>query len=136
MNRTLYVLDGHEPRRARSVLDWMKWFAGTDRTVAHTRIDGIELSTVFIGIDHEFSPHGVRYHGHRPMLFETAVLSAARFVRALRYPTWDEALTGHCLLVESLQDAMHRRHLEPDEAIDEGLTRWLQHGVNEHGNAE
>lgn len=135
MNRNLYVLDGHEPRRARSVLDWMKWFAGTDRTLAHTLIDGIELSTVFIGIDHEFSPHGVRYHG-QPMLFETAIFMTSRVVRAVRYPSWDEAMTGHCMFVECLQDAIHRRRLDLNQAIEEAQARWLQRGVNDHGNAQ
>jgi hypothetical protein len=134
MNRNLYVLDGREPRRARSVLDWMKWFACTDRTIAHTLIDGIELSTVFIGIDHEFSPHGERYRG-QPMLFETAVFMTSRVVRAVRYPTWDEAIAGHCLFVECLQDAIHKRRLDPNQAVEEAQARWLQRGVNEHGNA-
>lgn len=134
MNRNLYVLDGHEPRRARSVLDWMKWFSCTDRTLARSVIDGIELSTVFIGIDHEFSPHGTRYHG-RPMLFETAIFMTSRVVRAVRYPSWDEALAGHCMIVECLQDAIHKRRLDPNQAVDEAHARWLQHGVNEHGDA-
>lgn len=133
MNRNLYVLDGHEPRRARSVLDWMKWFACTDRAVALTSIDGLEVSTVFVGIDHEYSPHGVRFDGH-PMLFETAVFMTSRVVRVFRYPTWDEAEAGHGFIVECLQDAVHMRRLGPNEAIEEAQRRWLQRGVNEHGN--
>lgn len=134
MNRTLYVLDGKEPRRARSVLDWMRWFANTDRTVALTSIDGLDVSTVFIGIDHEYSPHGVRFHGV-PMLFETAIFTTSRVVRVFRHPTWAEAEQAHAFIVECLQDAVHRRRLDPNQAIDEAHQRWLQHGVNEHGNA-
>ncbi|CAJ7417392.1 Uncharacterised protein [Burkholderia pseudomallei] len=134
MNRNLYVLDGHEPRRARSVLDWMKWFANTDRTVALTRIDDMDVSTVFIGIDHEFSPHGVRFRGE-PMLFETAIFTTSRVVRVFRHPSWDEAAHAHAFIVECLQDAIHKRRLDPNQAVDEAHARWLKHGVNEHGNA-
>ncbi|CAJ4954641.1 Uncharacterised protein [Burkholderia pseudomallei] len=135
MNRNLYVLDGHEPRRARSVLEWMHWFANTDRTVALTCIDELEVSTVFIGIDHEFSPHGLRYHGQEPMLFETAVFTGSRVTRVVRHPSWDEAAHAHAFIVECLQDAIHKRRLDPNQAIDEAHARWLKQGVNEHGNA-
>ncbi|MBK3333517.1 hypothetical protein [Burkholderia pseudomallei] len=136
MNRTLYVLDGKEPRRASSVLEWMHWYANADRTVALTRIDEMDVSTVFIGIDHEYSPHGVRYDGE-PMLFETAVFATttARVVRAFRHPTWAEAERAHAFIVGCLLDAICRRRLDPNQAIDEAHQRWLQHGVSEHGNA-
>ncbi|ARK56271.1 hypothetical protein [Burkholderia pseudomallei] len=134
MHRNLYVLDGKEPRHARSVMEWGTWFATADRCVAATQIDDIVVSTVFIGIDHEFSPHGTRYHG-APMLFETAIFAASEVVRVLRYPTWDEAAKGHAFIVECIQDAVHRRRLDPNQAIDEAQERWLQRGVDEHGNA-
>lgn len=132
MNRNLYVLDGKEPRRARSVLEWMHWFARADRTVALTSIDDVEVSTVFLGLDHEYSPHGVRYHG-QPMLFETAIFMNSKMVRLFRHPSWDEAERAHAFIIECLQDAMHKRRLDPNEAIEETQIRWLKHGVN-HGN--
>lgn len=135
MNRNLYVLDDKEPRRARSVLEWMHWFANTDRTVALTRIDGMEISTVFVGIDHEYSPHGVHFHGQQPMLFETAIFTTSGVMRVFRHPTWAEAEQAHAFVVECLQDAIHKRRLDPNQAIGEAQARWLQHGVNEHGDA-
>lgn len=134
MFRNLYVLDGKEPRRARSVIEWGTSFKGSGWRVAATKIDGIDVSTVFIGIDHEFSPHGVRYKGP-PMLFETAIFAMSQVVRVFRYPTWDAAAEGHAFIVECIQDAVHRRRLDPNQAIDEAQERWLQRGVDEHGNA-
>ncbi|MBF3951877.1 hypothetical protein ISG27_12605 [Burkholderia pseudomallei] len=135
MNRNLYVLDGHEPRRAHSVLEWMHWFANADRHVALTCIDEMEVSTVFIGIDHEFSPHGLRYHGQAPMLFETAIFTGSQVSRVVRHPSWDEAAQAHALIVECLQDAIHKRRIDPNQAIAEAEAQWLQRGVKEHGNA-
>lgn len=135
MNRNLYVLEGKEPRRALSVLDWMKWYANADRTVALTSIDGMDVSTVFIGIDHEYSPHGVRYRIARPRLFETAIFTSSKVVRAFRHETWDEAAQAHAFIVECIQDAVHRRRIDPNQAIAEAEERWLQRGVSEHGNA-
>jgi hypothetical protein len=134
MNRNLYVLDGKEPRHARSMLEWVKWFANADRKVAVTRIDDMEISTVFVGIDHEYSPHGVRYHG-QPMLFETAVFTGSRVVRVFRHPSWAEAEQAHAFIVECIQDAVHGRRIDSNQAIAEAQERWLQHGVDEHGNA-
>ncbi|CAJ4971334.1 Uncharacterised protein [Burkholderia pseudomallei] len=133
MNRNLYVLDGHEPRRARSVLEWMQWFANADRTIALTSIDDIEVSTVFLGIEHEYSPHG--HLRGQPVLFETAIFETSKVVRVFRYRTWDEAARAHAFIVECLQDAIHKRRLDPNQAIEEAQQRWLKRGVNEHGNA-
>lgn len=59
------------------------------RRVDWTEIDGIEISTVFLGIDHNYS-------GDRPKLFETMVFDdKGNDIYMMRYTTWDEAEEGH-----------------------------------------
>ena len=67
-----YILDGtHEPVPVTDVLAWAHWHEMTDRRVALTAVTPtIEVSTVFLGLDHNFSGHGP------PLLFETMVFQA------------------------------------------------------------
>jgi hypothetical protein len=63
-----YILDGHTPVPVADVLTWGRWFETADRTVARTAVAaGVEVSTVFLGLDHHFTGHGP------PLLFETMV---------------------------------------------------------------
>jgi hypothetical protein len=111
-----YVLDGHEVRATDDYMEWAMWFEKADRRVARTDlIDGSWISTVFLGLDHNWG-------GGPPMLFETAVFlhedtepgSVSPFSGALleaseiklRYSTWAEAELGHFELCEKLAMAL------------------------------
>jgi hypothetical protein len=89
------------------MLEWAWWFETADRTVARTRIGPIEISTVFLGLDHGFRD--------RVQLFETMCFGAkdrivkigkrARLMRSDleyqdRYETWGEAKKGHQRAIE------------------------------------
>jgi len=51
-------------------MEWAKWFGSHDRVVRQTKIKDIYfVSTVFLGIDHNFHPHG------SPVLWETMVFN-------------------------------------------------------------
>lgn len=94
-----YVLDGHELRPATDGVAWARWFEAADRTVARTKLlDGSELSTVFLGIDHSFG------HGP-PLLFETAHFAIRTADILQRYSTWAEAEEGHARWLERLTAA-------------------------------
>jgi hypothetical protein len=65
--------------------------AETDRrVVAQTGNADLLVSTVFLGLDHNFGGRG------RPLLFET--MTNDRMVE--RYATWEEAEAGHKRAVE------------------------------------
>lgn len=90
-----YRLEGHKAVRESDLLTWARWFGSANRVVKQTEVvKGVEVSTVFLGIDHNFS-------GGDPILFETMIFGGARDQECERYRTWDEAAQGHTRIVES-----------------------------------
>ena len=93
MRNLKYVLDGHTPVPA-TLMEWAKWFETADRHVAATTLeDGTYISTVFLGLDHNYGPSGP------PLLFETMIFANPdeNMIEEYceRYATWDEAAAGH-----------------------------------------
>ncbi len=85
-----YKLDGKVVVRCSSLLEWGEWFETAKRHVADEEISGIRISTVFLGLDHNFSRKG------DPLLFETMVfLPDGTGDRMCRYFSWGEAEEGH-----------------------------------------
>ena len=95
-----YILEGHTPVRASSLIAWATWFEEANRTVAKTAITpSVEVSTVFLGLDYNFEGYG------EPILFETMVFGGALDQEQARYRTWDEASVGHISMVKHAKDA-------------------------------
>lgn len=92
-----YILGpGHIIVPEPDMLTWARWHATADRRVALDEVaPGIEVSTVFLGIDHG-SGNG------SPILFETMVFGDYGGGDTQRYATWDEAAAGHCAKVVEL----------------------------------
>jgi len=85
-----FLLDGKTPVACSDVLEWAAAFDISNRRVALDDIDGIEISTVFLGLDHNYQLQGP------PILFETMVFDDSEHGGSMRrYATWDEAETGH-----------------------------------------
>lgn len=98
--RFYYLKPDHSVGWTYDVLEWAKRFEFSmdKRHVGYTKLKaGLEVSTVFLGIDHNF-------FGDRPLLFETAVLTDYGWDIRDRYSTWDEALAGHEATVKSLHE--------------------------------
>lgn len=92
-----YTLKGTEPVPCEDLFEWARWFERTDRRVAFTEFkNGVQVSTVFLGIDHNFMSE------IEPLLFETCVFYKEGSEVQSRYYTWDEALKGHEELIEEL----------------------------------
>lgn len=94
-----YILEGHEVKVVDDVLAWGKWFGNNNRHVADDKINGVRVSTVFLGIDHAFSD------SKAPLLFETMVFGGKLDQEMSRYSTWDEADAGHKAMLKRVKEA-------------------------------
>jgi hypothetical protein len=78
-------------------------FESGERRVAFTVVaPGIEVSTVFLGLDHRFIGDGP------PIVFETMVFDDYEAGDCYRYATWDEAALGHEAVVKRLRKRLAR----------------------------
>lgn len=99
MRSGLYVLRGHEPVEVEHAKDWAMMFEGDidRRRVAETEVGDFWVSTVFLGVDHNFCEAGP------PLLFETMVFRVSdgtpRTSSSWRYSTWEQAEAGHAAAV-------------------------------------
>jgi hypothetical protein len=107
MSNDKYILDGHKPVKCDDLFAWAKWFDDINkRRVKETKVGRYRISTVFLGLDHNFGEDGP------PVLFETMVFDNEgerwRDLASERYSTWDEAERGHDKLVDDWkQNALH-----------------------------
>lgn len=95
----LYILVARTAVPEPDYSAWMRWCSEHwhtgERDVGRDHVGPILVSTVFIGIDHNF---GFRAP---PLLFETGVLiepedgQGLEMLAMRRYETWDEAEKGH-----------------------------------------
>jgi hypothetical protein len=92
MSETKYILDGKVPKPV-DLITWARWFETAERQVSRDEICGHLVSTVFLGVDHNFTADGP------PILFETMVFPSTTSLAAEewceRACTWDEAEAAH-----------------------------------------
>ena len=111
-----YKLDGKKIVPCESILEWAMAFESKDQHVADERVWGLRVSTVFLGIDHNF-----RFNGSEPVLFETMVFvgRTGHDIEMRRYCTWDEAEAGHKEVVVNI-----KRHLWNCVVLP-----WAEYGI-------
>ena len=81
--------------------EWRTMWGNPDaRRVAKTEIDDILISTVFLGIDHNFIIKGP------PILFETMVFGGNLDEELVRYCTYEEAERGHKNMVQRVKNSL------------------------------
>lgn len=85
-----YRLEGKTPVVVEDLIEWAKHFENDNRLIAKTKIGNLNVSTVFLGIDHGF----LFIEDERPILFETMIFGGIDDYQT-RYCTYDEALIGH-----------------------------------------
>ena len=88
------------------LLTWGLWFEEhANRIVAQEWVENVKISTVFLGLDHNWWPD-------RPMkIFETMIFGGDLHLEQWRYSTEEEALAGHaetCKLVEIICSASQK----------------------------
>lgn len=69
-----------------------------NRRVDKTKIGNVQVSTVFLCIDHSFE-------SGEPVLFETMVFGGPLDGEMDRYCSWDDAVKGHAAIVQRVKDA-------------------------------
>lgn len=94
-----YVLRGKEVVRAISMEQWAREFENDpNRILSQTSIGCYKISTVFLGLDHNFDKKGP------PLVFETMIFGEGQWdQQQYRYSTYEEAMAGHqaaCELIE------------------------------------
>jgi len=93
MHRLYYVLDAHgDPEICDDWQTWAEWFANTEaRIVARDDLpDGVQVSTVFLGLDHNFFGRGA------PVLWETMIFGGPHDQYQTRATSRADALDQHC----------------------------------------
>lgn len=88
-----YILIGKLAVPELDLLKWARWLETTNRHVANTRIGGIWVSTVFLGINHSFTDGP-------PLLFETMIFRGGNGEECTLCETWGEAEQQHAEAVE------------------------------------
>ena len=94
-----YILDDERQVVAVDLLTWARWFEIEKRRVAETSTALFWISTVFLGLDHQWGKGP-------PLLFETMIFERSKVTKMgpvldeldgeqWRYSTWDDAEAGH-----------------------------------------
>lgn len=114
-NRDGSVIEG-------GTLAWAKQFEHDDRLVAAQSLwfKNIRVSTVWLGMDHDFRWTDIDTPNPHPIIFESLVFLRGRGNGEMRrYETEAEALAGHKALV--------RAYRNPITAIKELWSEWRRH---------
>lgn len=82
-----YILKDGKPVKVKDITEWAAKFELSERHIAVSESGGVRVSTVFLGVDLNYSGKGP------PMLFETMVFGRGGERR--RYATLEEARLGH-----------------------------------------
>ena len=90
-----YILVDGEVVQERDLMTWAKWYETAKRKIANTKGKVSLVSTVFLGMDHQFGDGP-------PMVFETLVFGGPFADEMDRYSTLDEAKAGHAAMVEKV----------------------------------
>ena len=109
-----YILNEDHTTQAVSVNDYILWdqiYGKTIKIVGKDKIKDCEVSTVFLGLDHN--------HGEgEPILFETMIFGGERDQDQWRYKTWEEAVKGHSNVVKQCGGKMKQKiEIEKEDPI-------------------
>ena len=102
----MYILDeNNKPVVCDDASEWARWFEGSeDRIVAQDSVGDVKISTVFLGLDHNFSGTG------DPLLFETMVFGGVHDEYTERYTTYDLAKQRHDEVVAFVRRGINVEH--------------------------
>jgi hypothetical protein len=108
-----YILIGDRIVPCQSLMTWARWFETNERIIVQDAIGPVRISTVFLGLDHNFNPHGP------PILFETMIFGGIHNQYMDRYATKAEALAGHARALNMVRETTHEsRTTRRDQEVD------------------
>lgn len=86
-----YILRGKEVYGPVDTMEWARWYEDADRHVGLAHLgDGVRVSTVFLGLDHNFDNHGP------PLIFETMIFGGPHDQNyCKRCSTWEQVEEQH-----------------------------------------
>lgn len=116
-----FVLDDDgNPIEEPDLFKWAKWFEDSDRRVDSTTINGVHVSTVFLGLDHSWSPDS------DPILFETMQFGGLQDTFQYRYATKADAQAGHNEVCNRVRKRFNKKHVHP---LDQCARSLGAHGM-------
>ena len=85
---------------ATDLIEWARWIetGHKERVVAKTQVGDGEVSTVFLGLDHNFGEGP-------PVLWETMVFGGPLDEETERYTSREDAKAGHAAMVKRVEEA-------------------------------
>lgn len=101
-----YILDDADQPIPCAAMKWAKWFERRENTIVQQEeVCGLWVSTVFLGLDHNYHPEGL------PLLWETMIFDSGvqygDYQR--RYSSRKDAEAGHAMAVEWAKRQKTRR---------------------------
>jgi hypothetical protein len=90
---TVKPIEGHD---MPAFIKWAQWFETADRIIDKSMIKGVAVSTVFLGVDHNFN-------GGAPILFETMIFGGVLDGYQSRCRTKIAALEMHAYAVTKVK---------------------------------
>ncbi len=112
----LYRLEGRTPVEVIDPIEWATWMEASDRRVAYDEFEGIEVSTVFYGVNMNLWV-GI------PLVFETAVFTNQCIEHVGRYSTWEQAEAGHQKVVDLMRKKMVKAKAKSTKSLDSIIER-------------
>lgn len=105
-----YILDeNHKAIPVDNLIDWAEWMEHREsRRVAYTEVGESNVSTVFLGLDHQWGEGP-------PILFETMVFGGPLNEYQERCSTWEEAVRQHEWIVLKATEAMGKSNGQATE---------------------
>jgi hypothetical protein len=89
---------------------WADWFRSANRRVGVNDVNGVKISTVFLGMDHRWFPDR-----GQPILFETMTFGPAPWdERQWRYRTLGQALGGHYIVMDAVRNGLDPEMIDPN----------------------
>ena len=111
-----YILKGKEVIPCLDLTEWGRWMRNfKNRRIAIDMIEGIMVSTVFLGLDHDFlDQHSIQ------LIFETMTNDKTfdKWGDQRRYFTWDEAEEGHKKIVELVRGRIAKSKKNSVSSLD------------------
>ncbi len=95
-----YILDANgEPQLCDDWREWARWYETAERHIGNDTIEGVQISTVFLSLDHNLSDGP-------PVLWETMVFGGLLDGEQDRYTSKADALAGHHAICERVRAAI------------------------------